>query len=454
MLDLFFHNFLIVLLTISRKIYPQITKTVVFIFLWYTFLMNGYKKRIADEILQKKLSIMGAVLIEGPKWCGKTTTGEQNSKSSIYLDNPITQERNKILIETSPDKILNGDNPRLLDEWQLFPSLWDIIRYDIDHKNSSGLYILTGSSTPPDTSSINHTGTGRISRLRMRTMSLYESRESNGSVSLSSLFSDSSDVSGSSQLTLDDIAYLICRGGWPKATLINSDLSLEYAKEYFDSVINFGYPFDFNQKNKDRVISFMRSFSRNIGGQTALSVIARDINTYDEVIAKYITSLSNSFVIEELNAWNPKIRRKSAIRTSPTHYFSDPSIAVSSLGLGPGDLFSDLNTFGYLFEAMCIRDLRVYAESLGGNVYHYRDSDGDECDAVIHLRNGSYGLVEIKLGGETLINSGIKSLKKLKNKLDTTKMKDPSFLMVLTANDTEAYIRDGVVVAPIGALKP
>ncbi len=423
--------------------------------------MKDYKTRIADEILKRKLEGKGAVLIEGPKWCGKTTTAEQIAASVIYMDDPETKEQNINMSELNPKRLLQGPAPRLVDEWQLAPKLWDAIRFEVDHRNELGQFVLTGSAVPADTKEITHSGTGRFSWLMMRTMSLYESGESTGEVSLKDLFDNKTNIEGYSDIDIERLAFLVCRGGWPRSIDMRDEIALDQATDYFDAVVHF----DINRvdnvnKNPEKVRRFMRSYARNQGSQVPNTVIAEDVKTYDgisinkETIASYINALSKIFVIEDMPAWNPNLRSKTAIRFSDTRYYIDPSIAVAALGIGPNDLLNDLKTFGFLFETLCVRDLRVFAESLNGNVYHYRDRDGQECDAVIHLRNGKYGLVEIKLGGEKLIEEGAKSLKAMRDKIDTDKMKSPSFLMVLIGSGNYAYCReDGVFVVPIGCLK-
>ena len=423
--------------------------------------MKTYKKRIADDILKRKLEGKGAVLIEGPKWCGKTTTAEQVAASVLYMDDPEKKAQNITMAELSPKRLLAGETPRLIDEWQLAPKLWDAIRFEVDHRGEMGQFVLTGSAVPADTKEIAHTGTGRFTWLIMRPMSLYESGDSTGQVSLRELFQGADDVVGESDIDLDRLAFLTCRGGWPQAIDMRDEIALDQAVDYYDAVVNS----DINradgvQKNPERVKRLMRSYARNQGTQIANTVIAEDvsgsgvISMSDETTARYIDALRKIFVVEDMPAWNPNLRSKAAIRTLDTRYFVDPSIAAAALGIGPEDLLNDLNTFGFIFETLGVRDLRVFADVLNGTVYHYRDKDGLECDAVVHLRNGAYGLIEIKLGGDRLIEEGAKSLLTLSGKLDTAKMKQPSFLMVLTGTGDYAYRRtDGVFVVPIGCLK-
>lgn len=423
--------------------------------------MKEYKKRIADELLKKKLKGKGAVLIQGPKWCGKTTTAEQISNSVLYMDNPEDKEQNISLADLQPSLLLTGATPRLIDEWQLAPKLWDAIRFEVDHRGEEGQFILTGSSVPANMDEVTHTGTGRFAWLTMRPMTLYESGESNGSISLLELFNNSTKLNGISELTLKDVAYLCCRGGWPRSIFMDKEAALEQAYDYYNAVVNSDISrVDNINRDPERAKNLMRSYARNIGSQVSNETIKDDMINNDlfslgvDTVLSYINALKKLFVIEESPAWNPNLRSKTAIRTSKTRYFVDPSIAVAALGIGPNDLINDLNTFGLIFESLCIRDLRVYAESINGSVYHYRDASGLECDAVVHLRSGVYGLIEIKLGGDNLINEGVENLIKMKNKIDTEKMNNPAFLMVLTATGKYAYQReDGVYIVPIGCLK-
>lgn len=422
--------------------------------------MKDYKKRIADEILQRKLKGKGAVLIEGPKWCGKTTTAEQIAQSVLYMANPESKNQNLTLADINPSTLLKGKTPRLIDEWQIAPKLWDAVRFEVDHRNEEGQFILTGSSVPADKNIITHTGTGRFSLLLMRPMTLYESLESTGTVSLKDLFA-SKNISGVSKLSLNDIAFVCCRGGWPRSISMEKDIALDQAYDYYDAIVNSDISkVDGINRESARVKNLMKSYARNVGTQASNETLKEDMINNDsfsldtDTVFSYINALKKIFVVDEVPAWNPNLRSKTVVRTSDTRYFIDPSIAVASLGLGPDDLINDLNTFGFIFENLCVRDLRVYAESLNGNLYHYKDSSSLECDAVIHLRNGSYGLIEIKLGGDKLIEEGASNLLKLKSKLDISKMKNPSFMMVLTATGDYAYKRnDDVYVVPIGCLK-
>lgn len=425
--------------------------------------MENYKKRVADSILEDKLDAMGGVLVEGPKYCGKTTLACQHAKSVLYMADPITRNQNMIMAQTNISRLLQGEAPRLIDEWQLAPQFWDAVRNEIDKRKAEGQFILTGSAVPADISNIFHSGTGRMSWLKLRTMSLWESGESSGDVSLESLFRESGQIDGASDIDIDTLAFVTCRGGWPKATLKEKKRSaLMQAEEYFESVVRSDISrVDNVERDPELARRLMRSYARNQGSQAPISTFVSDVTgsgsvrVSDSTVYSYINALKKIFVIEDSLAWNPNLRSKSAIRSSDTRYFSDPSIATAALGLGPEDLINDLNTFGFMLETLCVRDLRVYAEAMGGTVYHYRDKSNLECDAVVHLKNGKYGLIEIKLGGDSLIEEGASSLKKLANKIDVSKMSSPSFMMVLTGVGQYAYRRpdDGVLVVPIGALK-
>lgn len=421
-----------------------------------------YKGRIADQLLREKLEAMGAVLIEGPKACGKTTTAEQVAKSIIYMDDPAKQEQYKQMAQTNISFLLEGETPRLIDEWQEVPQFWDAIRFAVDHRKEDGQFILTGSAVPAETKEIHHSGTGRYGWLTMRPMSLWESGDSNGEISLSELFMSPETIQSSSGLTLQELAFILCRGGWPKAMQKKSQkAALLQATEYYRAIVNSDISRADNVKrDPERAKRILRSYARHQGSQASISTILADISTNedrdlsDETIVSYLNALRKIFVIEDLPAWSPNLRSKTSVRSSDTRYFVDPSVGVAALGLGSNDLINDLNTFGLFFETMCIRDLRVYADSLDGSVYHYRDKNGLECDAVVHLRNGAYGLIEIKLGGAQLIEEGAKRLHSLANIIDTSRMKAPSFCMILVGVGDFAYRRsDGVYVVPVTCLK-
>ena len=426
-------------------------------------MQSVYKKRVMDDIIKTRLKNKGALLIEGAKWCGKTTTCEQHAASIIYLTDPDRINQNLQLADINPKALLQGETPRLLDEWQVAPKLWDAIRFEVDHRTGFGFFLLTGSSVPADMSELHHSGTGRFAWLRMRPMSLYESGESTGEVSLSSLFSEGNgQIFAENMLSLDDIAFLICRGGWPAATMLKGEDALIQSFDYVDAVVREDISrVDGIKRDETRARLLLRSYARNQGSATPYTTIRQDIISNDssdlseDTIMSYAKALRKIFVIEDCEAWNPNLRSKTAIRTSDTRYFVDPSIATAALGIGPGDLLNDLNTCGLYFETMCIRDLRVFADALGGDIRHFRTKDGLECDAVIRLRNGAYGLIEIKLGGDKLIEEGAETVKTIAGKIDTSKMKKPSFMMVLTGTSSYAYQReDGVFVVPIGCLKP
>lgn len=423
--------------------------------------IETYRPRIADKLLERKLKGKGAVLVEGAKWCGKTTTSEQICNSVLYMSDPQKREQNIQLARLNPTLLLRGEKPRLIDEWQVAPKLWDAVRFEADHSRELGLFILTGSSVPPDMSDVIHSGTGRFGWIKMRPMSLWESGESTGDISLSKLFNGETDIAGISNLDLERIAFVTCRGGWPLSIDMEDEIALDQAFDYVAAVEKRDIQMaDGVERDATRVHRLLRSYSRHQGMQVSYAAIKDDLienegDSFDtDTVISYIKALKRIFVIEDVEAWNPNLRSKTAIRSSDTRYFTDPSIATAALGLGPSDLIADLNTFGLIFETLCMRDLRVYAEALNGNVYHYRDKNGLECDAVIHLRDGRYGLIEIKLGGDKLIGQGAATLLTLAEKIDTTKMKSPSFLMVLTATGDYAYRRgDGVLVVPIGSLK-
>lgn len=419
-----------------------------------------YCRRLADSILKDMLEAKGAVLVEGAKWCGKTTTAEQISNSQLYMQDPAKKAQNLQLANLNPSLLLEGKTPRLIDEWQLAPKLWDAVRFEVDKRNVFNQFILTGSAVPASFDEISHSGTGRIARLLMRPMTLLETGDSTGKVSLQKLFQDDNDIAVTNESDLKRIAYLICRGGWPKVLGVSEKIALRQAVDYYNGVVNSDVSrVDNKERNAERAKRLMYSYSRNIGTQIKYEelrkdVISNDIESFSiETLYDYINALKKIFVIEDAPAWNPNLRSKASIRTTDTRYFVDPSIATASLGLGPDDLLNDLQTMGFLFENLCIRDLRVYAQTIDGQVYHYRDRNNLECDAVVHLRNGRYGLVEIKLGGDSLIEEGAKTLKRLEKNLDTDKMKSPSFKMILTAVGDYAYKReDGILIVPVTCL--
>lgn len=415
-----------------------------------------YRPRIADGLLARRLQGSGGVLIQGPKWCGKTTTAEQQAASVVYM----ADSQNLAMAQISLAPLLRGATPRLVDEWQTAPALWDAARFEIDHRQGTGQFIFTGSAVPPDPKQLIHTGTGRFSRLTMRTMSLSESGDSSGQISLSALF-EGAEPGAESGTDLEQIAYLVCRGGWPAVAGRTDAPALESALDYVEAVAEADIiRIDGVGRNPLRARRIMRSLARNQGAQVSLSTIRDDIaanepeNISTDTVADYLNALAGIFVTDDVRAWNPNLRSRTAIRTADTRYFTDPSIAAASLGLSPSDLMGDLNTLGLLFETLAVRDLRVYASAMRGDVFHYRDKTGLECDAVVHLPDGRYCLVEVKLGGEKLVDEGAASLLKLAERIDTAKMPAPSFLMVLTAVGRYAYRRkDGVCVVPITTLK-
>lgn len=418
-----------------------------------------YLKRIADRMLQERLAASGAVLIEGPKWCGKTRTALENSKSHLFMQDPDRAVSYLKAADIKPSLLLQGETPRLLDEWQTAPVLWDAVRFMVDQRGKPGQFILTGSAVPKD-NVVQHTGTGRISRLMMRPMSLYESLESNGSVSLRALFDGQAEIDNFSTLTIEQIAFAIVRGGWPASIGESEDIALRHAIDYVEAVINADVSrVDGIEKNPVRVRALLRSLSRNISTLATIRTIRADIALGDadesiseKTISQYLGALDRIFVTENLPAWNPALRSKSAIRTSPKRLFVDPSIAAAVMRLTPSRLLDDFNYFGFLFESLCDRDLRIYAEAIDGQVFHYRDGSGLEADAVIALNDGRWAAVEVKLGSKE-IDEAAGHLLKLKDKVNTEKMREPSFLLILTGTEIAYRREDGVYVVPLGCLK-
>lgn len=420
---------------------------------------NKYLKRIADRVLQERLAASGAVLIEGPKWCGKTRTALENSKSHLFMQDPDKAISYLKAADIKPSLLLKGDTPRLLDEWQTAPVLWDAVRFMVDQRGKSGQFILTGSAVPRD-NVVQHTGTGRISRLLMRPMSLYESMESNGSVSLKALFDGETEIDNFSTLTIEQIAFAIVRGGWPASIGKSEKIALRHAIDYVEAIINTDVSrVDGIEKNPVRVRALLRSLSRNISTVATIRTIHNDITMGDadgsiseKTISQYLGALDRIFVTENLPAWNPALRSKTAIRTSPKRQFVDPSIAAAVMRLTPSRLLDDFNYFGFLFESLCDRDLRIYAEAIDGQVFHYRDGSGLETDAVIALNDGRWAAVEVKLGSKEIEEAAVHLLE-LKNKVNTEKMREPSFLMILTGTEIAYRRDDGVYVVPLGCLK-
>lgn len=422
----------------------------------------NYRARLVDSMLDRKLQGKGAVLVEGPKWCGKTTTAEQKAASILKLGDVGVFRQSRQLAEMNPALLLEGATPRLIDEWQTIPELWDSVRSEVDERNAFGQFILTGSAVPVPSEQLLHTGTGRITRLMMRTMTLFESGESNGTISLKGLFDAPEQIFAECAIDIEQLAFLVCRGGWPQATFLKGGLALDQAFDYFDAIVASDISrVDGVKRSPERTRTLMRSYARHQGAAVNYSVIAADMQANDgnapdtDTVASYIAALKKIFVVEDMPAWNPNLRSKTAIRTSDTRYFVDSSIGVAALGIGPKDFLNDLNTFGLFFETLAVRDLRVFAEAMDGSLYHYRDANGLECDAVLHRRDGSYGLIEIKLGGDSAIDEGAKNLHSLGKIIDITRMQTPSFKMVLVGVGKYAYRRpDGVYVVPIGCLKP
>jgi len=419
--------------------------------------MSKYLNRLLEKTIANTMEAMGAIVIEGPKWCGKSTTGEIYAKTIVKLQDPIVFRNYKAYASTSRSVLLRGEKPILFDEWQKIPELWDFIRLDIDEMRRPGQYILTGSAKPVE-DKLRHTGTGRIAKIIMRPMSLWESKESSGEVSLAKLFAGENEIFGESKITFERYAYLVCRGGWPESIFKTEKQALLLVREYYNSLSTADIvEVDGIKRNPARAKAVLRSYARNISSLATYKTIHNDLlrneDTFDDAtLTSYVNALEKLFVIENVTAWLPKLRSKTAMRVSDRKQFVDPSIAAAALDANPNDLISDLNTFGLLFESLCIRDLRVYAQNLNGEVYHFRDVKGFEIDAIIHLGSGKWGAIEIKLGGNQ-IDEAASNLLKLKEKVDTEKMSDPSFLMILTGTPNAYRRLDGVLVVPLGCLK-
>jgi len=428
-----------------------------------TLAKQGYLNRLAEKALKTALRSSGAVLIEGPKWCGKTRTAEEAAASVLYMQDTDQTVLNLKTADTRPSLLLKGETPRLIDEWQIAPVLWDAVRFAVDKRRKSGQFILTGSAVPKD-NAVRHTGTGRISRLLMRPMSLFESLESNGTVSLKSLFKRAASIEAASSLTIERLAFALVRGGWPESvrrslTRRNREAAaLKLVYDYADAVINIDVSrVDDIQKNPARVRALMSSLARNISTTASIATIHQDIAANEQTVSEntisaHLNALRRIFVVEDLPAWNPAMRSKTALRSTPKRHFVDPSIATAVLRANSNNLLNDFNTFGLLFESLCIRDLRVYAQAIDGEVFHYRDKSGLEADAIIHLNDGRWGAIEVKMGAKE-IETAAKNLLILRNKINTDKMKEPSFLMVLTAGQYGYKRKDGVYIVPIGCLR-
>ena len=416
-----------------------------------------YLSRIADSVLEKALEAFGAVLIEGPKWCGKTWTAKEKAKSVLFMQDPDHNASYLKAADTKPSLLLKGDTPRLIDEWQTAPVLWDAVRFAVDQRGNRGQFILTGSAVPKD-NAVQHTGTGRISRMIMRPMTLFESLESGGSVSLTDLFNGTTDGECISDLTIEELAFALTRGGWPASVGEKESVAMRQVYEYVDAVINMDISrVDEVEKSPARVRALMRSLARNISTTAAISTIQGDMASdeetiSDKTISSYLNALRRIFVVEDLPAWSPAMRSKTTIRTSSKRHFVDPSIATAVLRATPESLLQDFNTFGLLFESLCVRDLRIYAQAIDGDVFHYRDRNDLEADAVVHLKDGRWGAIEVKMGAKE-IETAAENLKTLRKKVNTEKMKAPSFLMVMTATELGYQRKDGVYITPAGCLR-
>ncbi len=423
-----------------------------------------YIPRIADHTLQKKLHTSGAVLITGPKWCGKTWTALNTANSVIYMQDPDKRSSYLKMAQTAPSYLLRGEKPRLIDEWQTATVLWDAVRFAVDKTPEKGQFILTGSVIVDEESDMlpdgrmEHTGTGRISRMKMRPMSLFETGESNGSVSLKDMFDGNPEVTAMSSLSIDDLAYAICRGGWPATLRMDKDDALDVAKDYVEAICERdAAAIDKTQKDPDRVRSILRSLARNISTMTTDRTImgdvkANDLSITDKTLEVYLRALRRLFVIEDVKAWQPSLRSKTGIRTSDKRQFVDPSLAVAAIGGSPNTILDDFKYFGFLFESLCVRDLRVYTEPLRGSIRHYHDHNDLEADIIITLDDGRWAAVEVKLGSQE-IEEGASNLKKLADNIDRNKSNAPSFLMVLTGGEFSYRREDGVYVVSIGCLK-
>ncbi len=417
---------------------------------------QNYLSRIADELLSKALDSSGAVYVQGPKWCGKTWTARRKANSVLMMQDPDETINYLRTAEVKPSLLLQGETPRLLDEWQMAPVLWDAVRYAVDQRGELGQFILTGSTLPLD-HEVMHSGTGRITRMLMRTMSLFESGESNGQVSLRELF-DGKEPQGLATLDISDIAFAISRGGWPASIGMGMNASLQQAEQYLDAIVEIDISrVDGVEKDPARVRALMKSLARNTGTTASLVTIQNDVsggnnNLAANTVRTYLNGLERLFVIEDQPAWNPALRSRSRLRAAPKRHFIDPSIAVAALQTNPDGLLKDFNTFGYLFESLCIRDLRIYAQSLNGDIFHYRDNTDLEADAIISLRDGRWGAVEIKLGQKE-VDKAAENLLTLKERINEDKMNPPSFLMVLTGNGYALKRKDGVLCVPISCLK-
>lgn len=422
--------------------------------------MPVYYERYIEKQIERALRTSGALVVAGPKFCGKTTTCMRYQKSVMKLNTAQTIR----MASLNPAMVLKGEKPRLIDEWQKVPDIWNQVKNDLDEEYVFGKYILTGSSTPAEKTQIHHSGAGRITPIKMRPMSLFESKDSKGTVSLSGLFNGVGleEFDENKEFTLSDVAFLICRGGWPVSVVSPKDIAVEITRNYYNSL----FVFEDSDNEKFRNLKpetfrmILRSYARNISSEAPLSTILEDVRQSNErtmdpkTLSTYLDALKDLFILEDMEAWNPNIRSKTSIRSTPTRHFVDPSLACRALNIGPEDLMSDLKSFGLFFEDMAVRDLRIYADTIGGEARHYRDNAGLECDSVIHLENGKWAAVEIKLGGDKLVEEGAVSLNKLKNKMETkSDLPSPVFMMVLTATGPLYRRPDGIFVVPINMLK-
>lgn len=416
-----------------------------------------YIPRISDRVLDRKLHTSGAVLITGCKWCGKTMSAEQFAKSVIYMQDPDKSATYLAMADTKPSLLLGGSAPRLIDEWQMAPVLWDAVRHEVDRRRKQGQFILTGSAVPVDNATA-HTGTGRISRMMMRTMSLFESKDSNGAISLNALFDGTQEDGAFSAISVEEMSYLICRGGWPMSLSLPRGYALDVARDYVDAIVEEDISrVDKIERNPQRTMTLLRSLSRNICTMVSNTTVLADFGDSGTSMSiptldSYLNALRRIFVIEDIPAWSPSLRSKTALRTSSKRDFVDPSIAAASLRMSPERLLNDFNTFGFMFESLCVRDMRVYAQANDGDIYHYRDKNELEADIIVALRDGRWAPVEVKLG-EKQIEEAAAHLIKLSEKIDTDKMGKPSFMMVLTAGEYAYRRKDGVWVVPLGTLR-
>lgn len=417
---------------------------------------DEYFPRFSDDAIRSKLSYMGAVEIRGPKWCGKTQSALQQAGSAIMMQDPDKKSDYLLLASTKPSLLLQGASPRLIDEWQEAPQLWDAVRFAVDQSQERGLYLLTGSSTPIAKPS--HSGAGRIAHIDMLPMSLAESRDSSAEVSLGGLFGGDSDISGHSDCDIEEMAFLVCRGGWPRAVTANSnDAATEMAYDYLSTIAEEDISrADGVMRNAQYARLIMREYARCTSTQATQSTIlkdlkARDIDLSRDTVNGYLAALRRLYVVQELSAWTPSLHAKSRITKTPTRHFTCPSVAAAALGASPQSLLADTSSLGMLFESLCVRDLRVYAQANKGEVFHYHDESGLEADAVVALRDGRYALFEVKLGA-AYVDEGASNLLKLSEKIDETVMGKPAFCAVLTPGGYAYRRSDGIIVLPITCL--